>query len=198
MYRVSYNKLIEILGKGGCSNAIYELKERKKELTSIETIEVYFTIDDRGTENEVLTVTEFNIYCQNTVLFGVSLKHETDFTIQSARTTPYESFLVLTGDAEVPMPDVDKNTKDKINFLTERALDACEYADTEEERKEGYTECDEAKAIIAETLQDTASRLKRARNRTGDFARYLADNYGNHDDELNGRIDEIYNILEGK
>ena len=142
IYRVSYNKLLQILERGECNAAITELEllRTNGKLDTVSAIEVSYTIDDKGTEHEILTVTEFNVYCENTVYFGVMFKHEADFTIDSARTVPHESYLVLTGDTEVPMPNVDANTKEKLDLLVERALDYCEYADTNEERNEKYYE----------------------------------------------------------
>ena len=202
MYRVSYNKLLQILERGECRAAITELqaKRAKGELDSINVIEVNFTIDDKNTEHEILTVTEFNIYCANVVLFGVPLKHDSDFTIEWARTKPRESYVVMTGDVEVAMPNVDANTKEKLDFLAERALDACEYADTDEERKESYKECDEAKAVVAQTLRDITNRLKLARGKLGDLSRVIEKQCGNSDgeDEIDRRIDEIHEILNQK
>lgn len=206
MYRVSYNKLLQILERGECRVAMTELESLRinGKLETMGVIEVNYTIDDKGTEHEVLTVTEFNIYCENTVYFGTMFKHEADFTIDSARTKPYESYLVLTGDVEIAMPNVDKNTKEKLDFLAERALDACEYANTNEERDEGFKECDEAKAVVAETLRDTTNRLQFAKGRPGDLSRVIEKMGDGEDlDIITKRIDEIneqltYEIPRGK
>ena len=194
MYRVSYNKLLEILERGECRVASTKLESLRinGNLETMGVIEVNYTIDDKGTEHEVLTVTEFNIYCENIVYFGTMFKHEADFTIDSARTTPYESYLVLTGDVEVAMPNIDKNTKEKLNFLTERALDYYEHTDTNEEREQGYKECDEASAVIAETLRNTTNQLQMTKGKLRDLSRVIEKMGEGEDlDIITKQIDEI-------
>ena len=200
MYRATYPTLLEVLKKGGCENALAELKDRDLPSELITAVEVDFEIEDKGTEDEILTVTEFNIYLgDHTVIFGYQLKHEADFTITWARTKPSANRTIL-GQKLIELPDLPPKTKENLDFLLELALDACEYRETSEEKHSGYTECDEAYAVVAETFKDLSKRLNLARGKVGDLSRVVEKQCGDAeaDDEINKRIDEIYTILKGE
>ena len=196
MYRVSYNQFMQLLKKSGCGCAIAEIKA-SVEKGLISAIEVDFTIDDEGTPDEILTIDEFYIYTTtNTVLFGIPLKHENDFTIEFARTQPKQDSKRLEPEI-VKLTHVDEETKTSLEFLQTRALDASEYADTREEKVQQYAEIDDAYAIVVEFIKDTTNRMNHARGRLGDLARMIEKTFGNDEDaeEITERIDEIYAIL---
>ena len=197
MYRVSYNRFMQLLEKSGCSCAIAEIKERDLRII-LTAIEVDFTIDDEGTEHEILTVTEFYLYTEKTVLFGMQLKHENDFTIEWARRKPNPNSKRLEPEV-IKLPEVDEKTKTNLEFLQTRALDACEYADTREEKVEQYAEVDDAYAIVTTFLKNTTSRLNQARGQLGDLSRVIEKTCGDieEDDEISNRIDKIHAILVG-
>ena len=201
MYRVNYDKFIEILERGGCQVSLAELERRDLEPSEIAAIEINFDIDDEGTDDEILTVSEFNIYLTNdVVLFGTMLKHEPDFTIEWARTKPLPDFTIL-GHEKVEMPHVDERVTKALDYLGEKALDACEFADTSEEKHEGYTKCDKAYARVAEFIKATTGRMSLIQGKVGDLSRVIEKQCGNadgEDDEINKRIDEIYNMLNTK
>ena len=198
MFRVNYEKLIEILEKGGCEVSITELNRRNLEPSEIAAIEINFDIDDEGTDDEILTVSEFNIYLTNNiVLFGVMLKHEADFTIEWARTKPLPNF-DLIGSKKPEMRYVDKRVTAALDYLSERALDACEYAETSEEKHAGYTKCDKAYTRIAKFIKATTDRMNLTRGKVGDLAGVIEKQCGNadSDNEINKRLDETYNMLK--
>ena len=197
MYRVTYDKFIELLERGGCDVALAGLEKQNLEPTDIETIEINFNIDDEDTDDEVLTITEFNIYLtSNVVLFGDQLKHDADFMIDWARTKPLEDFKRI-GQPKVKMENVHKPVKQALNYLNERALDHCEYAETSEEKYAGYKECDKAFARVTDYLESTTDRMELVRGKLGDLSRVIEKQCGDAeaDDEINKRIDEIYNLL---
>ena len=198
MYRVTYEQLLEILEKGDCPVALTELSLKNIDPEKIKTIEVDFTIEDKDTEHEMLTVNEFNIYTKfNTVLFGTQLKYDSDFIVECSRTKPSPIFTVL-GQEQMDLPDVPPGTKENLEFLLERALDASEYADTSKEKHTGYAECDKAYADVANTLSKMSVKMNFAQGRVGDLSRVIEKQSGDPetDAEINKRLDEIYNILD--
>ena len=192
MYRVTYRQLMRILEKAGCQIAIKDIKQYDL-VSVIDAIEIDVTVEDQGTEDESWSVSEFNIYTTNNkVFFGIMLKHDCDFNVSWAPTTPNPDYTVAVG----TLQGLDRKLRKNLEFLQTRALDACEYLDKQDEKSKGYKEVDEAYAIIVDVLKNQTDRLNKARGKVGDFARYLADNYGDYDEEFKKRIDEIYEILK--
>ena len=204
MYRVSYEKLLELLTIADCEAAIGELERRELSPKIIRTVEVDYTIEDEGTEDEILVINEFNIYTtNNTIIFGIQLKHDHDFTTEWARTSPIAEYKVM--EKKIEMPYVDPIVKESLDYLMGLALDAyeskaLECAQFAEDREKGYKECDAAYAAIAGALHDTTSRMNEAHGRVGDLSRHIADQQIGIEEEkeTNDRIDEIYKLLEEK
>lgn len=198
MYRITYEQLLEILKKGDCPVALTEIRNSHLDPESIKTIEIDFTIDDVDTQDEILTVNKFNIYTKNNeVVYGYPFEHDCDFTLRSSPTKPSSNFTVL-GQERMRLPNVSPGVKENLEFLLERALDACEYADTSEEKNTGYAACDKAYANVANTLTKMNVRTNLARGRLGDLSRVIEKQSGHPeaDAEINKRIDEIYDILD--
>jgi len=198
MYRVTFDKLLEILTRADYQYAVAQLRERELTPNKIKAVEVDFTIDEQGTKFEVWTVSEFNIYTtDDKVLFGKMTRHGDDFTIEWARTKPHETFFFLP-DKDTPL--VDPKAKEALDFLHTRSLDACEYADTNDKTLAGYKEADQAYAIVVKYLKKITENMDKARIKTGDLSRVIEKMCGESDnnDEINRRIDEIYKLLKGE
>ena len=88
MKQVNHSEFLAILEKGNFHNTLEELAYREINVEEMETIEIAMEIEDEGTEDECIYISEFNMYTKNTVIFGVMLKHENDFTIQWAPRNP--------------------------------------------------------------------------------------------------------------
>ena len=195
MYRVTYSKLLEILEKGGYQYAIAELRERNITQKAVQTIEIDFTVENPNTPDQIIVVNEFNIFLENNiVLFGNLTKHGSDFTIQWASTKPKDSYKVLR---DFDTSHIDEKTRENLEFLQTRALDACEYTNTRKEQLQQYNEIDEAYTIILEYIKVKLETIATARNRLGDLSR-IVEKMGDGEDleVITKRIDEIYDILK--
>ena len=200
MYRVSYEKFNEILCKGGCHVALAGLNKHDIEPESIRAIEIDFNVDDEGTDDEVLSVLEFYIYLKsNVVLFGEPLKHEQDFTIHWVRTKPSDNSVYL-GPTRNDMQNVKPKVLSDLAFLHNMAVCACEFALTTQTKDVGPQECDKAYSRITDYLATMTNLMNHARGRLGDLSRVIEKQCGDAeaDDEINKRIDEIYNLLTTK
>ena len=179
MYRVTYEQLLEILEKCDCPSVLAEIKDSNLDPESIKTIEIDFVIEDVGTEYEIQTVNEFSIYTKNNeVFYGYPLRHDCDFTLESRPTKPSPVFTVL-GQERMDLPDAPPGAKENLEFLLERALDACEYADTSEEKHTGYAECDKAYADVANTLGKMSVKMNLAKMKTRRSFKSLSKNNPN-------------------
>ena len=201
MYRVSYEKLLEILNEAGCGAAIAGLEEKEITPDAIRFIEIDFTIEDEGTEDEITTVSEFNIYTENnTVLFGVQFKHENDFYIQWARTNPYPNYKTLEPLPEKKDQEFTDEAKKALDFLRGIEFDQ-EYNDPED-TKEFWEYYDEAfRTMYGLFNRYTAARetIDRARTRLCDLSRVIEKMGDGEDlDIITKRIDEIYTLLKGE
>ena len=121
-----------------------------------------------------------------------------NFTIEWERTQPSPDSKKLKPEI-IKLSHVDEETKTNLEFLQTRALDACEYADTREEKVEQYAEVDDAYAIVVAFLKNATNRLNYARGQLGDLSRIIEKTCGDveEDDEINNRIDQIYAVLSG-
>ena len=197
MYRVTYPKLLEILEKGGCQCAITELQERNLK-DCITTIEIDFAIDDEDTEDEILTVIEFNIYLNsNIVLFGASLKHESDFTIEWARTKPCANYKELEPTQEKKKTFTDKAQK-ALEFLSSIEFDQ-EYNDPNDTKKfwEYYNEAFNTICALLKKYESALENISNSSGKLGDLSRIIEKMSDGEDLELiTKHIDQIYNILK--
>ena len=153
MFRVSHEKLIEILNTAECGVALECLEAYDLSPDQITAIEIDFTVDDEGTEDEITTVSEFNIYTRhNVVFFGAPLKHESDFTVQWARTCPHPDSTILR-EIDDKAPETFKSLTDRLELARGKVGDLSRVI----EKQCGDSEADDE---INERLDEIYTILK--------------------------------------